>query len=898
MEFTLKIDKKAQARINPGRCINCGECRRICPTDAISEYQKPVSGLFSGHSADMIESACSAGCPMGIIPQTVASFIRQGQTEKAYRHIAERTPLPWICSEICMGPCYDHCKLMNVGENSIDMHALEKLAVREGQPIKQEFTPPAYDKVAIIGGGPAGLMAAFELRKMGYRPTIFEKRDRLGGAMSWAIADIRVNKGTMHKEIDNMIAAGIEVRYNYALGENFTMDQIWKEDFAACLIATGLSESEEYPLPGRESRGVFSAMDVLKEINDGGYSPSEKTTAGPGLEAMGKKVMVMGTGSMMIEAASVLAASEKDVTVIMDESFEGENSDGGSLKSFRDMGINVEKVSSVRQIISDPEGVKAIEIVREGRASNLFCDAAVVAFGRKINVGNFAMVETTPQGRVRVDEGFRTNKERIYACGQVSGGERSVVDSMASGMKAARAIDRDLRKTGEDEDRADFYPASGGETIYPENILMDRDFRAIGKPGENCVDDIVSVLRSAGIQDRMPVYFKDEGPRNDEGIKTVAIVGGGIAGITAAIDLAKRGVRPTIFEKTARLGGRCRWLSTNRRYDRDVMDREMKKLEGTGIEVVFNTSAGIKPDLLELTRSYDGVLLTMGETAGKKPEIPGRDARGAFDVIALMRQLNNGRVPDEIGSRVVVVGSDEISVDMARAMKRLCPEVTLLCNCGKGKLQVKTPASRMMQDEGVNLVTGVEVTEVQVKEGSVDGVMCKVTSKGSSLGVPCDTVIFGEGIGPDMETISLRNLYLDLDETGYAKINSKLATNMKGVFAIGDFNMSSIDAGKAGGVAVANHLFGENESVVVETFRPEEMAVEHERIEGKTGVIPQPEASPTLTNEGDRCLNCGYHLADDSRCIGCGICQKYCPTGAIWMEGTEGNMAPGRMSDE
>ena len=198
MEFTLKIDKKAQARINPGRCINCGECRRICPTDAISEYQKPVSGLFSEEARDMIETSCSLGCPVGIIPQTVASFIRQGKTTMAYRHIAERTPMPWLCSEICTGPCYKHCKLLNVGEAAIDMHALEKLAVREGEPESREFTPPSYDKVAIIGGGPAGLMAAYELRRLGYRPVIFEKRDRLGGAVSWGISDIRLNKKTMH----------------------------------------------------------------------------------------------------------------------------------------------------------------------------------------------------------------------------------------------------------------------------------------------------------------------------------------------------------------------------------------------------------------------------------------------------------------------------------------------------------------------------------------------------------------------------------------------------------------------------------------------------------------------------------------------------------------------------
>ena len=884
MEITLRIDKKAQARINPGRCINCGECKKICPTDAINEYQKAVSGLFSSAGEQVTDTSCSVGCPLGIIPQTVASLIRDGDPSRAYRHIADRTPMPWICSEVCDGPCYRHCKLLNIGEEPWDMHALEKAAMREGKAIQFEFTPPTYDKIAVIGGGPAGIMAAFELRRMGYRPVIFERRDRLGGAMSWGIPDQRLDKKAMHLEMDRLIDTGIEVRYGYALGENFSLDQLWKEDFAACLVATGRCEPVDETIRGAECRGVFQAMDILKEANDGGLSMREQETLTQGLQDMGKSIVVVGRGRLLTETATVLAAAGKEVTVVFYESAADEETEE-ALRSLEQMGVACRRATAVRTVISDSEGVKAVEVVEDDKPSNIFCDGIVLGFGRRSEVEHIGMVETSAEGMIHIDGSYRTNKEKIYACGEVAGCRESIVEAMAHGRQAAYAIDRDLRATGEEDSKAEFYPASSGETIYPQNLPQERDMRAIGDPSENSMEDIVSVLRAAGLSEDMPVYFRDDGPTEPGEVKKVAVVGGGLAGIAAAVAFAKRGVRPTIFEKTSRLGGRCRWLATNRRYDRDRLDLEMAKLEYAGIKVCYNTSAGIRPDLLELLKEYDAVLLTLGESAPARPDIPGVDARGVFDAVSLMNRLNNGQIPEDLGSRVCVVGSDDITLDVARALKRICEEVTVLSVMGKGKLQVTTSAGRRILEEGIGLITGVEVKEIEVKDGRASTVMCNVISKGSSLGVSCDTVIFGEGKKPDLETLSLRNLYLDLDENGYVKANTRLATNMRGVFAVGDFNMSSIDAGRAGATAVTNYLFGESESVIVEKFRPEEMAVEHEKIEGSPGILMQQEKAATHEDEGSRCIDCGYHQPEENRCIGCEICQKYCPTGAIWMEG-------------
>ena len=171
-----------------------------------------------------------------------------------------------------------------------------------------------------------------------------------------------------------------------------------------------------------------------------------------------------------------------------------------------------------------------MEIVTKNHVTNLFCDAVVYAYGRKCSPEYISKVETHPDGCIRIDAAARTNKERIYACGEVTGMASSVVEALAAGRLAARAIDADLRNAGETITTPFFLEAPEGETIYPENIAWEEERDAIGTAGKEAASgDIIPILRAAGVAEEMPEFFKDEGPELASGSHSVA-VGGDLAG--------------------------------------------------------------------------------------------------------------------------------------------------------------------------------------------------------------------------------------------------------------------------------------------------------------------------------------------------------------------------------
>ncbi|MEI3518882.1 MAG: FAD-dependent oxidoreductase [Clostridia bacterium] len=243
---------------------------------------------------------------------------------------------------------------------------------------------------------------------------------------------------------------------------------------------------------------------------------------------------------------------------------------------------------------------------------------------------------------------------------------------------------------------------------------------------------------------------------------------------------------PTIFEKEPALGGSLRWLASEKRVDKALLDSELEKIERSGISVICNVQAGATPDIKALfAAGYESVLFAIGETRGRKPDLENAGCRGVFEAVSLMGKLVGHEKVCGLGRQVVVTGGDELAFDTARMLKAAGAQVIVLSPCSREMLKAGAATVAAALDQGIDLVTGTEVIAVKAADGHLTGVVCRVPERKVDIEISCDTLVFGETGVPDTRAIRARNSSLDIDENGYIQVNEKLITSMYGVFASG-----------------------------------------------------------------------------------------------------------------
>ena len=440
--------------VSPDLCVDCGTCLESCPVE-LSNGRKPLFELpvSSAVAIDKREKApCRTACPIGMNPQGYIALIAKGRFEEAYELIRDTNPLPGICGRVCHHPCETACRRQEVDE-PVAICALKRFATDEAgkkkkKPGTGDTSFPLGPQVAVIGSGPAGLTAAYDLAKAGFRPTLIEAEGKPGGLLWHGIAPYRLPREIIKKEISQILDLGVDLRLNCSVNSYEDIEKLKSEGFRTILLATGATKDLRMKIKGEDLKGIYGCVSFLKDLWKG------KTFKSPG------RVIVIGGGNATIEAAraSVRLGAES-VTIIYRRTRKEMPADPHEIEQALEEGVKLRPLTIPVEFEGRGNGLAQIKCIRmklgnvdaSGRprpipvdGSDFFinADTAIVSIGQMadISYGIEGNLKLNQRGTIKVEAGGLTNISGVYASGDVVLGPSTVVEAMASGRRAARTI--------------------------------------------------------------------------------------------------------------------------------------------------------------------------------------------------------------------------------------------------------------------------------------------------------------------------------------------------------------------------------------------------------------------------------------------------------------------------
>ena len=398
---------------------------------------------------------CVALCPAGVdIPGYIA-LVKEGRCADAVRLIRKDNPFPTACAYICEHPCEARCR-RNMVDDALNIRALKRYAVDQAGEVPQPDCASATGKkVAVIGGGPGGLSAAYYLALMGHKVTVYEKRERLGGMMRYGIPSYRLPREKLDQDIQAILSLGIQVHTGVSVGQDVSFEEL-KREYDSLYLSIGAQTDKKTGIPGEDSAGVISAVELLRRIGDDempDFTGLEVAVIGGGNVAMDVTRSAIRLGAKKVSC--VYRRRLEDMTAQMEE-VEGAMAEGAEILALHaptriESGENGEvKALWVQpQVIGemDPSSGRPKPYAADMAERRIPADVIIVAVGQGIESAGLEQsgIHIQRGGRLMANPTTQLSEmEGVFAGGDCVTGPATVIRAIAAGKVAAANIDEYL----------------------------------------------------------------------------------------------------------------------------------------------------------------------------------------------------------------------------------------------------------------------------------------------------------------------------------------------------------------------------------------------------------------------------------------------------------------------
>lgn len=476
-----------RASVTKENCVACGRCVEYCPSGAArlgqklctknGEIEYPVQELPDEtkwgrdkwsvdyrdknqiNCYDTGTAPCKASCPAHLPVQGYIKMASQGKYLDALKLIKTENPFPAVCGAICNRRCEDACTRGRV-DQAVAIDEIKKFIAEQELHAKTRYIPPMLnysgkpfqEKIAVIGAGPAGMSAAFYLKKMGYPVTVFEKEKRPGGMLMNGIPSFRLEKDVIEAEIDVLREMGVEFRCGVEVGRDITVQKLRQDGYKAFYVAIGAQDGRKAGIPGEDAKGVLTGLEFLRCVNQ----DMENTR-------IAGRTVVIGGGNVAVDVArTALRAGASSVSMYCLETRETMPAAGDEIEEAAQEGIGICNSWDPKEILTENGRVtgvvfkKCVSVFDEsGRFHPVYdeeqlltveCEAVLVAIGQSVRWGELlagTKAEFNRNGTVKADPvTYQTAEPDIFVGGDVYTGPKFAIDAIAAGKEGCVSIHR------------------------------------------------------------------------------------------------------------------------------------------------------------------------------------------------------------------------------------------------------------------------------------------------------------------------------------------------------------------------------------------------------------------------------------------------------------------------